>query len=96
MMRIINISAGYLNDGDVDADKWQAFSTQCGGDKPIREALGYLSLWNWSTYPVVDITIMGEAPGSLELLAYYRTEPGGQAGYVIGAVWQGNRFSFHS
>lgn len=95
-MRTININAGSGKPGEVDADRWQQLHTQCGGtDEPIRAALGYLSLWNWSTYPVVDITIMGRE-GDMELCAFYRKEAGGKAEYVIGAVWHGDHFGFHS
>lgn len=95
-MRTINISAGCLDTGETDADKWVQLHEQCGGtDEPIRAALGYLSLWNWSTYPVVDIVLMGRK-GNMELCAYYRNEAGGKAGYVIGAVWHGDHFGFHS
>ena len=95
-MRNITISAGHLNDGEEDADRWQKMSEQCGGDEPIRKALGYLSLWNWSTYPFVNIVLMGDSEGEMELLASYRKEEGGEAGYTIGAVWHGNDFGFHS
>lgn len=96
MSRTITISAGYLDPGQIDADRWAQLHEQCGGtDEPIRTALGYLSLWNWSTYPVVDITLMGK-PGDMELLACYRREPSGPAGYIIGAVWHGDHFGFHS
>lgn len=95
-MRNIQISAGSLNDGEIDADRWAQLHEQCGGsDAPIRSALGYLSLWNWSSYPVVDICLMGRA-GEMELLAFYRKEPGGPAGYTIGAVWHDDHFGFHS
>lgn len=96
MSRVVNISAGCLDPLQTDADKWEQLRRQCGGDEmPIREALGYLSLWNWADYPHVDIVLMGRE-GSMELAAYYRKEAGGPAGYVIGAVWHGERFGFHS
>lgn len=103
MSRVINVSAGCTDPGETDADKWAALNRQCGGsDVPIRAALGYLSLWNWSSFPHVDIVLMGRG-GCMELCAYYRTEAGGKAGYVIGAVWHenaaeehGGHFGFHS
>lgn len=96
MSRVVNISAGCLDAGQTDADKWQQLHRQCGDtDTPIREALGYLSLWNWTGYPHVDIVLMGRE-GNMELCAYYRNEAGGPAGYVIGAVWHGTHFGFHS
>ncbi len=96
MARTINISAGCLDPLQTDDAKWQQLRHQCGDDdKAIRDAIGYLSLWNWSGYPHVDIVLMGRE-GDMELCAYYRKEPGGKAGYVIGAVWHGDHFGFHS
>jgi len=96
LMRIINISAGHLNNDETDADKWEKLHNQCGGsDEPIRKALGYLSLWNWSTFPYVDITLMGDE-NNMELIANYRKEPKGNIGYSIGAVWYQDHFGFHS
>jgi len=95
-MRTINISAGHLAAGQVDSDKWMQLHEQCGStDEPIRTALGYLSLWNWSSFTHVDIVLMGE-PGEMELLASYRKEAGGRAGYTIGAVWHDDHWGFHS
>ena len=94
-MREITISAGHCEPGEQDADRWQRLNEQCGGDEPIRNALGYLSLWNWSSFPHVDIVLMGGA-GEMELIASYRKEKGGPAGYAIGAVWHGDHFGFHS
>jgi hypothetical protein len=94
-MRTITIHAS-PRDGETDADRWQQFAEQCGGtDAQIREAIGYLSLWNWSTYPIVSILLAGEA-GNMELTAFYRKERGEPAGYVIGAVWHDGHFGFHS
>ena len=93
-MRTINISAGDCGDGQTEADRWQQLSDQCGGDEPIRKAIGYLSLWNWSRYPRVDIVLMGRE-GALELIASYR-EKEDQVGYAICAVWHGDHFGFHS
>ncbi len=95
-MRTVKISAGCLDPLQTDADKWAQLHEQCGGtDEPIRAALGYLSLWNWSSFPHVDIVLMGRK-GDMELCAYYRKEEGGPAGYTIGAVWHGDHFGFHS
>lgn len=93
--RNITISAGYCKENENDADRWQHLSNQCGGDEHIRAALGYLSLWNWSSYPYVDIVLMG-SEGEMELIANYRKEAGGPIGYAIGAVWHGDHFGFHS
>lgn len=95
LMRIINISAGHLNNNETDSDKWEKLHNQCGGDEPIRKALGYLSLWNWSSFPYVDITLMGNE-NNMELIANYRKEPKGNIGYSIGAVWHQDHFGYHS
>jgi len=94
-MRNVNINAGFSQSGETDADRWAQLNEQCGGDKPIRDALGYLSLWNWDGFPHVDIVLMG-SKGEMELLATYRKEAGGEVGYAIGAVWHGDHFGFHS
>lgn len=64
----------------------------------VHKALGYLSTWGLSGYPVADLAIMGKPTDSepMEILAYYRKEPGAMPGFVIGAVWNGERFGFHS
>ena len=82
---------------NYDADTLRELHTQCGSDEPIRDALGYLSLWGFESYPVVDLSILGK-PGDMEILAYYRREAGGNAGFVMGAVWRtaDQKFSFHS
>ena len=81
---------------NFDGEQMAHLHMQCGeSDKPIRDALGYLTLWNLSSNPIVDITILGQ-PGDMEIIAYYRQEEGGQAKYVIGAVWHDDHFGFHS
>lgn len=96
MTRTITISAGYTDENTTDADRWEQLKEQCGGDqKPVLEALGYLSMWNREAYPVVNIVLVGER-GSMELIACYRVEENGPIGYSIGAVWHGDHFGFHS
>lgn len=95
MARIVTITTSADAYGVTDADRWQQFSDQCGGDQPIRDALGYLSLWNWSSFPHVNIAIMGKA-GDMELTALYRKDAEGPATYVIGAVWHEDHFGYHS
>ena len=94
-MRKININGGYCKEEETETDRWAQFSEQCGGDEKIRDAIGYLSLWNWSTFPHVNIVLMGNA-GQMELIASYYKEEGGQLGYVIAAIWHGDHFGFHS
>lgn len=93
--RIITISAGNCEPGQTDADRWEQLYNQCGGETAVRSALGYLSLWNWTGYPYVNIVLMGRE-GEMELIANYRKEDGGTIGYTIGAVWHGDHFGFHS
>lgn len=65
----------------------------------VFSALGYLSTWSQSAYPIVDIY----HDGKHELLACYRKQPwvqgsGEAPGYVICAVpdLSIQKFSFHS
>ena len=66
---------------------------ETSGASKFFDAIGYLSTWNM-TYPTVDIYIAdsGEVP---ELFARYLDESG-DSKYVIGAVWHGDHFGFHS
>ena len=54
------------------------------------KALGYLSTWNM-TFPTVTIY----SGGSTDMIAVY-SDADGNRGYTIGAVWNGERFGFHS
>lgn len=53
-------------------------------------AIGYLSTWNLS-YPTVNIY----RDRDNDLVAVYHKEDGERA-YVIGAVWHGTDYGFHS
>lgn len=94
-MRTINISAGYANPEETEADRWEQLKEQCGGNEEIQKAIGYLSVWNWDGYSHVDIVLMGKK-GEMEMIATYRHEKGGEMGYTIGAVWHNDHFGFHS
>ena len=56
----------------------------------LWQAIGYLSSWNMS-YPTVRIF----RDGKDDLVAAYFKEDG-ERGYVIGAVWHGEHYGFHS
>lgn len=56
----------------------------------LWQAIGYLSSWNMS-YPTVRIF----RDGGDDLVAAYFKEDG-ERGYVIGAVWHGEHYGFHS
>jgi len=56
----------------------------------LWQAIGYLSSWNLS-YPTVRIF----RDGGDDLVAAYFKEDG-ERGYVIGAVWHGEHYGFHS
>ena len=56
----------------------------------LWQAIGYLSSWNMS-YPTVRIF----RDGGDDLVAVYFKEDG-ERGYVIGAVWHGEHYGFHS
>ena len=53
-------------------------------------AIGYLSTWN-TNYPTVNIF----RDGGDDLVAVYRTLIGNKQ-YVIGAVWNGTDYGYHS
>jgi len=53
-------------------------------------AIGYLSSWNM-TFPTCRIY----RDGDTDLVAVYLNEQG-ERGYVIGAVWHGEHYGFHS
>lgn len=53
-------------------------------------AVGYLSTWNMS-FPTVEILANGER----DMMAVYKDE-NNNLGYVIGAVWDGDHYGFHS
>ena len=52
-------------------------------------AIGYLSTWNMN-YPTVDIS----RDGGDDLVAVYRSA--GYWTYIIGAVWNGTDYGYHS
>lgn len=53
-------------------------------------AIGRLSTWNMS-FPTCNIY----ADGDTDMVAVYLNEQG-ERGYVIGAVWHGEHYGFHS
>lgn len=61
-----------------------------GSWEKLWTAIGYLSTWNTS-YPDVHIY----RDGATDLTAVYRNEEG-RTQYVIGAVWHGEHYGFHS
>jgi phosphoribosylaminoimidazole (AIR) synthetase len=54
-------------------------------------AIGYLSTWNMS-YGFVQIT----QDDTTDMVALYKDTEDGPTKYVIGAVWHGDRYGFHS
>jgi len=56
----------------------------------LWQAIGYLSSWNMS-YPTVRIF---RDSGDDLVAAYFKED--GERGYVIGAVWHGEHYGFHS
>lgn len=53
-------------------------------------AIGYLASWN-PLFPIVDIY----SDGKTDMIAVYK-HADGKHGYTIGAVWNGERYTFHS
>jgi hypothetical protein len=60
--------------------------------KDLSSAVGYLSTWALERFNHVTITNDRDE----DLVAYYSYEPEGETKYVIGAVWRGESYSFHS
>ena len=62
-----------------------------GNFKERDAAIGYLSAWAAHLYPNCCI----RNDGTDDLVAVYKNESG-EIKYVIGAVWRGDRYSYHS
>ena len=78
----------------LDSDCLEQIEAITGSTKHINEALGYLGIWNLN-YPEVYIGQEGHGPNSADLMAVYRDKTGHKK-YVIGAVWHGDHYRFHS
>jgi hypothetical protein len=74
---------------DTSAMTEIAMSNNCDWEK-LWHAIGYLSTWN-TTYPTVLIF----RDGATDLVAIYYDEKNSPK-YVIGAVWHGEHYGFHS
>lgn len=69
---------------------------QTTGTEEFNKALGYLSQWNM-TFPYVRIAIASTTEPELVAMYYQDSDmEGRRPGYVIGAVWHGDHFGFHS
>lgn len=78
-MRTINLHLTDLPDVDTSA---------------VRTAIGYLSLWAFPSFPVVDI----HHDSGRDFFAVYTDPANSGRRYVIGAVWSSDTqaYSFHS
>lgn len=74
-----------------DADAFDVIKEKAGYVE-FTQAIGYLSTWCLKSYPRVKIWA---DPKQMEMTATYWKEDG-SVGYVIGAVWHGEKFGFHS
>lgn len=64
-----------------------------GNQAALDSAIEYLS--NWSTRRFSHVTLHNDGPE--DIVAAYRIDSKqGTPGYVIGAVWRGESYSFHS
>ena len=64
------------------------------GHKELQNALGYLMQWNLSFRYLTLFANMRDGP---EIIGMYSNDPEKPAdGYVIGAIWHGDHFGFHS
>lgn len=62
--------------------------------REVQNAIGYLSQWCIDTGHFPKVTLFVSVKEQEITATYYR--PNGDAGYVIGAVWHGEHFGFHS
>ena len=60
-------------------------------DKEYSSAVGYLSTWSEARFPTVELYNDGDN----DLVAIYYDSDGNRK-YVIGAVWHGSEYGFHS
>lgn len=74
--------------GQEEHEKIEAIT----GSKELFKALGYLSTWASDSYPKVNIYANANDG---ELTACYLDKDGNR-GYVIGAIWHGDYYGFHS
>lgn len=75
---------------NLTSDDMIQIAESIGTWNKLWEAIGYLSTWNLS-YPYVTI----HRDGTDDLVAVYRDVEGDRQ-YVIGAVWHGEHYGFHS
>ena len=74
----------------IDRTNMITIADSIGTWDKLWTAIGYLSTWNLS-YPTVNIF----RDGGDDLVAVYRNDAGEKT-YVIGAVWHGEHYGFHS
>lgn len=89
----------------IDYDQLAALFTATG-ECELYRALGRLTTWGLSGYPVVDIHDSSERDGPGLVATYRRTLDSDDVGFVLAAVWNrgtpddpgapGGYFSFHS
>lgn len=77
----------------IDAEHLEKTYDAVGDRAPVLTAIGYLSQWNTTGYPICHI--FGE-DNDTDLLALYHKEASGKVEYVIAAVWNGSSYGFHS
>jgi hypothetical protein len=75
---------------NLTSENMLTIAESIGSWEKLWHAIGYLSSWNMS-YPYVQIW----KDGDTDLVATYRDVTGNRQ-YVIGAVWHGEHYGFHS
>ena len=90
---------------EFDANILEEIEVQTGRDA-LHQAIGYLSQWGSGSDRYADVCLCAFASGAgIEIVASYRSEPGGSLNYQIGAVWHpdsadtrstAGHFGFHS
>ena len=91
---------------EFDANILEEIEVQTGRDA-LHQAIGYLSQWGSGSDRYADVCLYAFASVRLgiEIVASYRSEPGGSPNYQIVAVWHpdsadtrstAGHFGFHS
>lgn len=77
----------------IDADAFDKLSGRTDRLK-VFEAIGYLSTWCVASDAYPKMTIWCDSRDDEMTATYWKAD--GTVGYVIGAVWNGSAFGFHS
>lgn len=77
----------------IDADAFEQLRGRTNRLK-VFEAIGYLSTWAMESETFPRVTIWCDSTQDEMTATYWKADD--SVGYVIGAVWNGSAFGFHS